>query len=61
MSQKIPVDNIEEATRAFDTKTQQYVLLHHRIPGTHFFVAEPYDDDKYIIVSEYELTELHTM
>ena len=61
MSQKIPVDNIEKATRAFDTKTRQYVLLCCRIADSNFFVAEPYDDDKYIIVNEYELTELHTM
>lgn len=61
MSVKIPVDNIEEATRAFDNKTQQYVLLNSRIIGTNFFVAEPYTDDKYIIVNEYELTDLHKM
>ena len=61
MSQKIVVDSIEKATRAFDTKTQQYVFLHSRITGTNFFVAEPYDDNKYIIVNEYELTELHCM
>lgn len=61
MSQKIPVDNIEEATRAFDTKTQQHVFIHCRIADSNFFVAEPYDDDKYIIVNADELTELHMM
>lgn len=60
MSQKMPVDNIEEATRAFDTKSQQYVFLCCRI-AANFWIAEPYDGDKYIIVNEYELTDLHTM
>ncbi len=60
MSQKIPVDTVDEATRAFDTKTQQYVFLHSRITAT-FFIAEPYDDNKYIIVNQDELTDLHIM
>jgi len=61
MSQKIPVDNIEKATRAFDTKTQQYVFLYWRIADSNYFIAEPYDSGNYIIVNEFDLTDLHTM
>lgn len=60
MSEKHFVDNIEDATRAYDNQTNQYVELIGEL-NTDFLVAKPYDKDEYIIVAVWNLTELHYM
>lgn len=60
MSEKHFVDNIEDATRAYDTQTNQYVELIGEL-NSDLWVAKPYDKDEYIIVAVCNLTELHYM
>lgn len=62
MSTKIKVDNIYDATRAYDEKTKQEVFLIEPIgENSNFFICEPYDDDKYIICCIDDLTDFHRM
>lgn len=60
MSEKHYVENIEDATRAFDNLTNQYVELVGEL-NTDFWIAQPYDKNEYIIVAVWNLTELHYM
>lgn len=62
MSTRIEVDNIYDATRAYDTKTEQEVFLIEPVgENSNFFICEPYDEDKYIICSVDDLTDFHRM
>lgn len=54
------VDNIEDATRAYDNLTNQYVYLEKEITDG-FYIAQPYDKNEFIIVAVTNLTELHYM
>lgn len=54
------VENVEDATRAYDNLTKQYVELFRPIDSD-FWIAQPYDKDEYIIVAVWNLTELHYM
>lgn len=60
MSEKHYVENIEDATRAYDNKSKQYVYLVREL-NDEFWIAEPYDKNEYIIVATWDLTELHYM
>lgn len=62
MSTRIEVNNIYDATRAYDTKTEQGVFLIETVgENSNFFIYEPYDEDKYIICSVDDLTDFHRM
>lgn len=60
MSKKYYVEDIKDATRAFDNLTNQYVELVREL-DTDFWIAQPYDKNEYIIVAVWNLTELHYM
>lgn len=64
MSSKIPVEKIEEATRAYDNKTKQYVYLIDRIvlentPSLYWLCED--EDDNFIICAEHFLEDYHIM
>lgn len=60
MSDKYYVDNIEDATRGYDTNTNQYVYI-EEIISDRFCICQPYDNDTYIICNICELRDLHYM
>lgn len=60
MSSKHFVKDINEATRGYDTATNQYVMIEEIISNS-FCICQPYDRSDYIICKIDDLTELHYM